>query len=99
MQVIRVDCRGRGNPLKPSALNMTHFFIVFAKERSDCGKLPGGWRPTEYKFRTFSVGYFAALNMTYFFTFTFVSSKNKKIQVKVNPCFRILRKQGFIYIL
>ena len=51
------------------ALAMTDCFIVFAKERSDCGKLPGGWRSAEYKFRTFSVGYFAALNMTYFFCF------------------------------
>ena len=53
---------------------------VFARKRSDRGNLPGGWRSTEYKFRTFSVGYFAyaqydvkkegvslTLNMTCFF--------------------------------
>ena len=31
-------------------------FTVFAKERGDCGKLPGGWRSTKYMSHTFSVG-------------------------------------------
>ena len=41
-------------------LNMTHFFlVVIAREQSDRGNLPGGWRSAEYMPRTFSVGYFA----------------------------------------
>ena len=35
------------------------FLSVFAREAKRRSKLPGGWRSTEYKFRTFSVGYFA----------------------------------------
>ena len=33
--------------------------FVFARKAKRRSNLPGGWRSTEYKFRTFSVGYFA----------------------------------------
>ena len=33
--------------------------LVIAKERSDCGKLPGGWLSAKCIFRIYSVGYFA----------------------------------------
>ena len=38
---------------------MTHFLTVFAREAKRRSNLPGGWRSAKYKFRTFSVGYFA----------------------------------------
>ena len=38
---------------------MTYFLVVIAREQSDRGNLPGGWRSAEYMPRTFSVGYFA----------------------------------------
>ena len=44
-------------------------FTVFAKERSDCGNLPGGWFSAKYIFRTYSVGYFANAQYDVFFCF------------------------------
>ena len=35
------------------------FLVVIAREQSDRGNLPGGWRSTEYIFFTLDVGYFA----------------------------------------
>ena len=49
-------------------------FTVFAKERSDCGNLPGGWFSAKYIFRTYSVGYFACAQYDVLFAFSFGES-------------------------
>ena len=46
-------------PLLHLCSRLRTFLFVFAKERSDCGNLPGGRSSTEYMLRAFSVGYFA----------------------------------------
>ena len=52
--------------------------FVIAMEAKRRSNLPGGWRSTEYKFRTFSVGYFADAQYDVLFLYVILSMSSEQ---------------------